>query len=528
MAFAKEEIYLLPRDMRFPHCADAWLEGLKVRRALPVNRMRQAFMDTFDGKLRRKGLLLERQGSRLRLFSREDGSVLHETTLQARRKKLFARDFPDGAFRDALEDAIEIRALLPFGTGLRSIQPLVVMDGGREAGRLLLESVEPELREQGDNAIRWARLLFAEGESPVMSRVRERLGSAGLKADKRPAILMLIAHLDTAPNSQRKKKPVILEPDMPALEALGRILRPLLEVMKENEAGILAEIDSEFLHDFRVSIRRTRSALGQLKNVFSTAAADRFRRDFALVQRITGPTRDLDVWLQKERQYQAMVPSGLRSWVQSLFGEIAGERRMARRKMVKHIRRGAYRKIISSWDNFLSRPDEGRRAGWPIIRLAKKRILKACRRVLEHGRIVGEPPEDRKLHRLRIECKKLRYLLEFFRCLLPAEKVDELVTRLKKLQDYLGEMNDLAFEKERLSSRLEKVCEDDPDGKRTATLGMLIALMYRRHGQLNRSFKERFAVFACPDNLALYRRLFGPGGEKSGSGTSAKHPKSQA
>jgi CHAD domain-containing protein len=51
----------------------------------------------------------------------------------------------------------------------------------------------------------------------------------------------------------------------------------------------------------------------------------------------------------------------------------------------------------------------------------------------------GPPP--RKLHRLRLASKRLRYTLELFRPCYPAE-LEERLGALKTLQDYLGEVND--------------------------------------------------------------------------------------
>ena len=41
----------------------------------------------------------------------------------------------------------------------------------------------------------------------------------------------------------------------------------LLKAIKDNEQGTIADTDSEFLHDFRVAVRRTRTGLSQLKVV---------------------------------------------------------------------------------------------------------------------------------------------------------------------------------------------------------------------------------------------------------------------
>jgi CHAD domain-containing protein len=49
------------------------------------------------------------------------------------------------------------------------------------------------------------------------------------------------------------------------------------------------DLDTEVLHDFRVSIRRTRSALVLMKSVFAQIVTDRFKKDFAFVGKLIEP-----------------------------------------------------------------------------------------------------------------------------------------------------------------------------------------------------------------------------------------------
>ena len=62
-------------------------------------------------------------------------------------------------------------------------------------------------------------------------------------------------------------------------------------------SGVIADIDTEFLHDFRVAVRRTRATLKLTGDVLPDAMADRFAPDFKWLGDLTTPTRDLDVFL---------------------------------------------------------------------------------------------------------------------------------------------------------------------------------------------------------------------------------------
>jgi CHAD domain-containing protein len=59
-------------------------------------------------------------------------------------------------------------------------------------------------------------------------------------------------------------------------------------------------------------------------------------------------------------------------------------------------------------------------------------------------------------HKLRIQTKKLRYAVEFFATLFAskraAKRLKRLLPVLERLQDGLGELNDIAVDKERLAA----------------------------------------------------------------------------
>jgi CHAD domain-containing protein len=66
------------------------------------------------------------------------------------------------------------------------------------------------------------------------------------------------------------------------------------------------------------------------------------------------------------------------------------------------------------------------------VDLARKFIRKRYKKVIKRGRAITEDTPYDVFHSLRIDCKKLRYLLEFFASLFPANKMILLIGQLKK------------------------------------------------------------------------------------------------
>ena len=246
-------------------------------------------------------------------------------------------------------------------------------------------------------------------------------------------------------------KPTLeLSPGMPAHEALGKIHLALLSAILHNRVGVLKSRDPEFLHDFRVAVRRARSALTQIKGVFPAVDADPIRIALSSMTRVTGPARDLDVFLEKLEVYESGFPERVRRNLIPVKESARRRRRERQPVLAKALNSEIWAEAVGRWETFLGAgtgprtlPKKGHR---PIGAVASKRIRKAYRRVARRESLAGLEIES--LHRLRIDCKKLRYLLEFFRSLYPPREAASLIKSLKSLQGVLGDIHDLAVHQE--------------------------------------------------------------------------------
>jgi CHAD domain-containing protein len=296
---------------------------------------------------------------------------------------------------------------------------------------------------------------------------------------------------------------------MPASEALRIIFRGLLRIMKENEQGVAKDIDTEFLHDFRVAVRRTRSALTLTNGVFPAKTIDGFKTDFRALGWKSNELRDLDIYLQRRERYTEMLPPALRPGLGLLFDMITRERKEALRVFTDELTSHSYRKLIESWEEFLNTPEEDGGDAEPVIVLAKTRIRKRYKKAVKLGKSIDESSSDRELHTLRIECKKLRYYLEFFESLFPADEMKEVIGHLKRLQDNLGDYNDMHVQQERLKgyiSKLDPAAEEGRDG--IAAAGGLISELYLKQREIRSEFHERFEEFSGGEMKSLFENLF--------------------
>ena len=308
------------------------------------------------------------------------------------------------------------------------------------------------------------------------------------------------------------KVAIELDPAMPAAEAAKLIHRTLLEAIRRNESGTRQDLDSELLHDFRVAVRRTRSALSQIKGVYPRADLATFKPELRWLGGLTGPTRDLDVFRLKMDDYQAELPAVARQDVEPLKQHLRSEQRRAQRRMARALGSDRYRRLIDAWDRFLSEPADleiAANAARPVGEVASERLGRAYRRVIEKGQSIDDQASAVALHELRIECKKLRYLMEFFRSLFDADRIGRLIQELKRLQDNLGDFNDFEVQRASLRSFADDLRRGYVPAAASMAMGRLMEHLEAGQARERQQFLQRFADFAHPANQRPAREVFG-------------------
>ena len=412
------------------------------------------YFDTFDWRLYNKSLVLWGSGNRLQLRKLAKNQIMHSAEITT--LPVFIWDFPDGELKKQLAPIIKMRALFKL-VELHSHSTLyrILNQDEKTVVLLVYEEIRSSRNRNTPVLVSHLWLKPVRGYPKYAQDLTKLFKTAGLTIDKEESLyFQALEAADKKPGSYSAKMNIQLDPRMSSDEATRAILRFLLEIMRINQAYIEKDVDTEFLHDFRVSIRRTRSALGQIKSVFPAKTTGRFKKDFAYVGKLSNQLRDLDVYLLKEDTYKAMLPSVLRADIEPLFEHLKKKRSQALKKVITSLRTKKYAKILQDWEAFLNQPPQdaatAANSGLPIIALARKRIYKKYRGVIKSGNRILDNTEDEMLHVLRIECKKLRYLMEFFASLFLRKKINLLIDQLKILQDNLGDFNDLCIQEEYL------------------------------------------------------------------------------
>ena len=399
-----------------------------------------SFQDSFDWRLYRHDLSAEFvRSQRQSLFILRD---LHENTIVAqtpvRELPKYAADFNDSEVASILRKTLGIRALLELSTVDYEYSVIELYNKKHEA----LARLHFSQYEIFKNHL---RIEILKDDSRKLTNILAYLNEEiELIPAKHPLLHYALKSQGRKPKDYSGKLRLDLDGEQRADQACQQIYSTLLNIIKANESGIIHRIDSEFLHDFRVAVRRTQSGLKQMGSVFPESERTRFLSFFNWLGEISNESRDLDVHLLNFDHYKSLLDPQMSNDLNPLHNFLHLRQEQAHRQLTALLKSPEYLTALHDWEKFLKHgPEKAEAYGKkPIKRVADKRISKTFERCLQQMLQATDSHETSQYHDLRKTCKKLRYLLEFFQSLYPEDLVEALINKLKHCQDVLGEAQD--------------------------------------------------------------------------------------
>ena len=506
--------YLLPHRLDPAEIGRALDPTFSVRPEGRATTGQRAFYDTFDGRLHATSLSLVHEDGRLLLLD-DGGQERACADWRSVRERLFAADLPEGRLRDLLAPVVDIRALTRIADVRAKSRLLRILDDeGKTVVRIRLE--EPRaLGVEGDGALR-PRLgaVALRGYDKELERVC-RLLEKGLGVSETSASVSdeAVALAGGVPGGLSSKPDVRLDANQRTDHAAAKVLLRLLDVMRLNLPGTLADTDSEFLHDFRVAVRRSRSVQRELRRAFPPEPLAHYRSEFRWLQAVTGPSRDLDVYVLDFDYFRATLPPERGPELEPLHKLLVRNRAKERRRMVRALRSDRTAQLLDEWSRFLAgleRTDEDDRpdAATPIKRVASARIARVYGRMVKAGSAIDDSSPPEALHELRKQSKELRYLLEFFAGFYPAQVIKPKVRTLKSLQDSLGRFQDRQVQADLVRSLGDDLRHVEGGTAALLAMGQLVDRLERQQADARDEFAERFAAFASREQRQLAKETF--------------------
>jgi CHAD domain-containing protein len=208
------------------------------------------------------------------------------------------------------------------------------------------------------------------------------------------------------------------------------------------EAVRLAQ-DPEAIHNLRVACRRLRSAFRVFGDTLVDDNFEACRIGLRVCGDMLGSVRNQEVMLGLLLGFKMSDPTGRIPAMDSIVGRWEKTCDQARRSLVDYIEGKAFKALIAQLQHLVCSPDSSpaivkRRCRVKVM--AKQHLHSASLRVLAYDKVIKTASLE-ELHKLRIECKRLRYSLEFFRSLLGSDSA-MILTRLVDTQIQLGALHD--------------------------------------------------------------------------------------
>jgi CHAD domain-containing protein len=510
---AVESTYVV-RGETSPDAITKSLQALLPTRHSPIPRRRLVLLDTFDCRVRRAGARLTRSGvngTQAVAWERRAGGT--HLAVQLSEPVNFAWDLPDGPLQGVLAPVIGVRRLFAqLETEVHGSRLDVLDDHRKTIARVRIESGRARLpapRDAWHTIPSVITVTGLRGYEDFYERLVPLIESRpGVEACPEGFDDLTLRQLGASP-AHTSSLGMGLVPTVEADVGARQIHQAILGILVANEPGLRANLDTEFLHDFRVAVRRTRSLLGQIRRVFPPEALARFSTEFSWLGRLTGPPRDMDVLVLSLRAHRDGIDG---DDLEALTTFLLRAQRREHKGLVAVLNGDRYQRLLSDWGTFLAgsapaHPDapDARRLLADVIARRAWRLSRRISRGIET--IAAHLPAE-QLHQVRLDAKKLRYLIDVTPAFYDAADLARILGALKKLQRVLGEFNDAELQELRLvACGRELAAKNGPPGTLRA-LGRLADECRERRDGLRRQVADGLARFRSHETRSACRRAF--------------------
>jgi CHAD domain-containing protein len=506
-------ILQLPDGLGIPALGEGLQSVFQLSAFPPVDGTR-IFYDTFEWTLWFNNMILYHDGFNLVCSAMNQGwtGATLATEPSTTGPGPFPSSWPAGPLRKLLENLVGLRALMPIAEIHSSTRTVELLNADQKVVcRFDLISLF-ESADQRTPALRLCQIRPLRGYEQEAAVAVAQLQVLGFTQIQSGPLEQFLVNSGRAPAPYTLRPVFGLRPEEPCREAVRDIVCRMLVLARQQEQGIVDDIDTEFLHDYRICLRKIRSIFSLMKGVYPEADTARLKNQWGNLARITNQLRDLDVYLLDREKYIALLPDSQRAGLNAFFAGVQHERFLAQQRLSKFLQSKSYRETIAAFEVFFTERDKlpaSEFSAHPVKNLASRRIYHRYRRIRKAGRAITSATADDVIHQLRIECKKLRYMLEFFGELYPHDELDAVLKNLKQAQNSLGLYNDLAMQQGSLLTYCE-AHRETLSIEQALSVGGLIAVLNLQQREERARAKSALHAFSKGSVHREFRQTFQP------------------
>lgn len=227
-----------------------------------------------------------------------------------------------------------------------------------------------------------------------------------------------------------------IDAHMDSYSAFRVIFYQFYEFIEHYRRLFLETKDNEALHQFRVNLRKTRSLLQIVPKLFDESISKRFIDGFKELASKTNTKRDLDV-------FEAYLSSSVAKFY--LHSHVNQSKTNEDEALIPLLEDNKTISFLSEWKMVLEDGEgffEGENASLPFKALAAMSIAGQLDALGAKLKRLNESAPLTRFHKIRIEFKRLRYILEVSEHLFESKPLSKAVKRAKKMQELFGTLQD--------------------------------------------------------------------------------------
>ncbi len=455
-------------------------------------------LETFDRRLVAAGLALHLQefaGEAALVLRRDDGSEVTSAATGFTAPAVADR-LPPGAVRDIVAGPMKLRAVIAGPPKRRRVQLLTVRDKNSKA--VVRIELDAPAGSGATDALGGTVLTV----SPVKGYERDGTRVLGLLS-RLPGVAPV-----AAPDPEPAIKPpaALIERSTPAPQAVADVVSGYLAEMCANIPGLIDDIDTEFLHDYRVAVRRTRSTLKLSRPVLDPATVRHWEAEGKRLGDLTTPLRDLDVHLLGLPTMRGWLVSADPADLAPFEAHLRRRRATAHRELVRALGTRRSQEFLTDWTGELVET-AGELSRITADELSRGCISRAHRRVVKLGSAIKADSPHEGLHTLRKRCKELRYALEMFTALHDPTTTGKAIADLKRLQDCLGRFQDAEVQQHAVRTFADEMAAGSAPASALLAMGELVTHLETDQAAARTDLGDAFARFVRPSSTARLQAL---------------------
>ncbi len=291
----------------------------------------------------------------------------------------------------------------------------------------------------------------------------------------------------------------------------ARAVAGQMEALVKESEGVIAQRDVENVHRMRVASRRVRAALDTFEDCLPEKLGSTWRKEIKRITRMLGEARDADVQIEFLR---GMLPSSSprqRPGIELVLDLKMKARADLQPALVDSLHALEDRGHLRDMLVFFRKEEDGAmkadvpKRSIPAYENAWERVHVKAEELLEHEEYVHQEGAMAEHHAMRISAKRLRYALELVSPLFD-DALEEEISRIKKLQEVLGDLHDCDVWLQDLERLLVSLDKGDPGLDRNIPVGKIRPGISFLRQDRSRRRKETYEQF-----VQLWDSLAGKG-----------------